>query len=180
MDHGGEAWFEGLCAYRQEIVSRMPLPKRESFSLVEEWRCRIIGGAFINRLKNIGPRFWQERQVLSNALGVEPEPNQNPSPTDPKPTGPTPPGPTPPEPTPPENARAKSFHGNVGINPTTAKVRLVEVAEEIIAALALDPNAEIEVSVEIQATFPDGVQDQTKRAVSENAKTLGFKNADWE
>jgi len=74
MDHVGEAWFEGLCAYRQEIVSRMPLPKRESFSLVEEWRCRIIGGAFINWLKTIGPQFWQERQVLSNALGVEPEP----------------------------------------------------------------------------------------------------------
>ena len=43
-----------------------------------------------------------------------------------------------------------------------------------------DPNAEIKVSVEIQATFPNGAKDQTKRAVSENARTLGFKNADWE
>ena len=42
------------------------------------------------------------------------------------------------------------------------------------------PNADVEVSVEIQANFPNGAQDQTKRAVSENAKILGFKNADWE
>jgi hypothetical protein len=56
----------------------------------------------------------------------------------------------------------------------------VQIAEEIIAALAADPNAEVKISVEIQATFPSGAKDQTKRAVSENAKTLGFKNADWE
>lgn len=59
-------------------------------------------------------------------------------------------------------------------------MRLVEVADEIIAVLATDPNAEVEVTVEIQVNFPNGASDQTKRAVSENARTLGFKNADWE
>lgn len=63
---------------------------------------------------------------------------------------------------------------------STAKMRLVQVAEEIISTLAVDPNAELTEIVEIHATFPDGVHDQTKRAVSENANTLGFKNADWE
>jgi uncharacterized protein len=76
--------------------------------------------------------------------------------------------------------KAHSFHGNVVINAATAKMRLVQVAEEIISILATDPNAEVKVCVEIQANFPAGAQDQTKRAVSENAKTLGFKNADWE
>ena len=96
------------------------------------------------------------------------------------PPGPVPGGPTPLGPTPPVTAKAKSFHGNVTINATTAKMRLVQVAEEIIAALAADPNAEVKISVEIQANFPNGAQDQTKRAVSENAKTLGFNNAEWE
>ncbi len=96
------------------------------------------------------------------------------------PPGTVPPGPTPPGSPAPGAARAKSFHGNVAINASTAKMRLVQVAEEIIAILAADPNAEVRVSVEIQANFPTGAQDQTKRAVSENAKTLGFKNADWE
>jgi len=81
-----------------------------------------------------------------------------------------------------DNKRAKyhTFHGNISINASTAKMRLVEVAEEIIAVLAADPNAHINVTVEIQARFPPGAADQTKRAVTENAKTLGFKNADWE
>ena len=61
-----------------------------------------------------------------------------------------------------------------------AKMKLVQVAEEIIALLAVDPNAEVKVSLEIQATFPNGVQDQTKRAVSENSKTLGFNLQEWE
>ncbi len=76
--------------------------------------------------------------------------------------------------------KSRSFHGNVSVNAATAKLRLVAIADEIISALAADPNAEVKVSVEISANFPNGVQDQTKRAVSENAKTLGFKNADWE
>ena len=86
----------------------------------------------------------------------------------------------PPSPQPPQPTKAKAFHGSVAINASTAKMRLLQVAEEIISALAADPNAELKVSVEISANFPNGVQDQTKRAVSENAKTLGFKNADWE
>ena len=85
-----------------------------------------------------------------------------------------------PEKLPPGAPKAKAFHGNIAINAAAAKMRLVEVAEEIIAVLAADPSAEVKVTVEIQASFPSGTQDQTKRAVSENAKTLGFKNADWE
>jgi len=103
----------------------------------------------------------------------------------PLPPGPvlTPPGPVPPEPIPPGPAPApkpRTFHGNIAINAATAKMRLVQVAEEIIAVLAADPNADVKVTLEIQVGFPSGASDQTKRAVTENAKTLGFKNADWE
>jgi hypothetical protein len=103
------------------------------------------------------------------------------TPAGPTPPGPTPPGPVPPGPTAPgPTPKPHAFHGNVTINASTAKMRLVEVADEIIAVLATDPNAEVKVTVEIQVNFPNGVSDQTKRAVSENAQTLGFKNADWE
>ena len=77
-------------------------------------------------------------------------------------------------------SKSHSFHGNISINPATAKMRLVQVSEEIISVLAADPNAEVKITVEIQVNFPNGASDQTKRAVSENARTLGFKNADWE
>ncbi len=75
---------------------------------------------------------------------------------------------------------AKAFIGSADIAPATAKMRLVQIAEEIISILASDPNAELKVTIEIQASFANGVQDQTKRAISENAKTLGFNTAEWE
>jgi hypothetical protein len=59
-------------------------------------------------------------------------------------------------------------------------MRLVQIAEEIVSVLLQDPNAAIKVVVEISAEFPGGAQDGIKRAVSENAKTLGLKAADWE
>ncbi len=59
-------------------------------------------------------------------------------------------------------------------------MRLVQVAEEIISVLASDSQANVVVSVEITAEFPSGVSDQVKRAVSENASSLGFKNKTWE
>jgi len=80
----------------------------------------------------------------------------------------------------PATPRPKSFHGSADVAPAAAKMRLVQIAEEIIAILAADPNAEVKVRIEIQAAFANGAQDQTKRAVSENAKTLGFNTAEWE
>jgi len=113
------------------------------------------------------------------------------APPRPTPPGLTPPGPTLHEPmqpgaTPPGSnppgltPKPRAFHGNIAINASTAKMRMVQVAEEIIAVLAEDPNAEVKVVVEIQVNFPSGVSDQTKRAVTENARTLNFNNADWE
>jgi predicted AAA+ superfamily ATPase len=101
-----------------------------------------------------------------------------PTPQGPTPPGPTPSGPTPPGPTPP--SKTKSFHGSATVAPAAAKMRLVQIAEEIIAALSADPNAEVKVRIEIEATFSNGAQDHTKRAVSENTKTLGFTTAEWE
>jgi hypothetical protein len=66
------------------------------------------------------------------------------------------------------------------VAPAAAKMRLVQIAEEIISILTADPNAEIKVRIEIEANFANGASDQTKRAVSENAKTLGFNTAEWE
>lgn len=76
--------------------------------------------------------------------------------------------------------RPKSFHGTVEVAPATAKMRLVQIADEIVAVLGSDPNASVKVVVEISAEFPDGAKDTIKRAVNENARSLGLKSADWE
>jgi uncharacterized protein len=77
-------------------------------------------------------------------------------------------------------SKSKTFIGTVDVNAATARMRLVQIAEEIIAHLASDAKATVRVSLEISADFPEGVSDQIKRAVSENAASLGFKNKTWE
>ena len=76
--------------------------------------------------------------------------------------------------------KAHAFIGTAEVNASTAKMRLVQIAEEIISILAGDSHATVKVSVEITADFPDGVSDHIKRAISENATSLGFKNKTWE
>jgi hypothetical protein len=80
----------------------------------------------------------------------------------------------------PQAPKSRSFFGSVDVSATTAKMKLVSIAEEIIALLSADPNAQVKVTVEISAEFPGGASEQTKRAVSENATALGFKSKDWE
>jgi predicted AAA+ superfamily ATPase len=77
-------------------------------------------------------------------------------------------------------SKAKSFYGTVEVAPATAKMRLVQIADEIIAVLGSDPNALVKVVVEVSAEFPEGAKETVKRAVSENARSLGLKSADWE
>ncbi len=77
-------------------------------------------------------------------------------------------------------AKSRTFHGAADVTPTGAKMRLIQLADEIISLLCSDPNATVKVSLEISAEFPDGVSDQIKRAVTENANSLGLKTKDWE
>lgn len=89
------------------------------------------------------------------------------------------PGPETPASAPPA-AKPRTFYGSAEVPPATAKMRLVQIAEEIVAVLTSDPNANVRLVVEISAEFPDGVGDGVRRAVSENARSLGLKSADWE
>jgi predicted AAA+ superfamily ATPase len=76
--------------------------------------------------------------------------------------------------------KPRTFHGSADVPPATAKMRLVQIAEEIVSLLTSDPNATVRLIVEISAEFPDGANDAVKRAVSENARSIGLKSADWE
>ncbi len=74
----------------------------------------------------------------------------------------------------------RHFTGSVAVKAGTAKSRLMDIADEVIAVLAQDPGAEVRVTVEIQASFPTAAPDHVRRAVSENATTLGFEVKEWE
>lgn len=74
----------------------------------------------------------------------------------------------------------KSFRGTVKVDATLAKSKLNTIAEEVIALLVSDPNADVKITLEIDAEFPKGASDKLKRDVSENAVNLGFSTKDWE
>jgi uncharacterized protein len=76
--------------------------------------------------------------------------------------------------------KVHTFIGTADVRAATAKMRLVQIAEEIITLLASDPQATVNVTLEITAEFPNGPSETTRRAVSENAGSLGFKNKTWE
>jgi predicted AAA+ superfamily ATPase len=82
--------------------------------------------------------------------------------------------------TPATQLKSKAFYGSVEVNASTAKMRMVQIAEEVIALLASDPTANVKVSVEISAEYTNGASDQIKRAVSENSASLKFKTKTWE
>jgi len=73
------------------------------------------------------------------------------------------------------------FHGTAEVSPAAAKVRLVEIANEIVEVLGQDPTGTLKVTLEIHAEYPNGVPDHIRRAVSENAPKLGMKDRfNWE
>jgi hypothetical protein len=76
--------------------------------------------------------------------------------------------------------RAKRFIGSVEVPAVSAKLKLVEIVDEVIRHLDADPNAAVKVTLEITADFPQGASEQTKRTVDENAKALAFKVKSWE
>jgi hypothetical protein len=83
---------------------------------------------------------------------------------------PSPGTPSPPtgEPAPPSKpVGAKAFFGSAEIPAATAKMHLMQLADEIIANLVADPNAQVRVTLEISAQFEGGAQETTKRSVSE-------------
>ncbi len=80
----------------------------------------------------------------------------------------------------PAVSKPKSFFGAAEIPAATAKMKLVQIADEIVSALSSDPDANIRITIEISADFPKGAGDAVKRAVSENARSLQLKTADWE
>lgn len=77
-------------------------------------------------------------------------------------------------------ASVRRFPATAAIDASTAKMRLRDIADEIIALLASDPDATASVTLDITAEFPKGAKDHVKRGASENAMNLGFTTKSWE
>jgi hypothetical protein len=76
--------------------------------------------------------------------------------------------------------KSKSYFGAAKVNASTAKMQMITIYDEVIAHLVKDPLATVTVRVEITAEIPNGVKDDVKRNVSENAASLRFVQSDWD
>lgn len=85
-----------------------------------------------------------------------------------------------PTPAPPQQPRPRRFHGTVRLDPARAGRDASRIADEIIAHLAGQVGSEVTVTLEIEATLPNGATDQIVRTVTENSRTLKFENHGFE
>jgi hypothetical protein len=54
------------------------------------------------------------------------------------------------------------------------------IADEVVSHLAGQVGASVRVTLEIEASLPDGVSDQIIRTVTENSRTLRFTSHEFE
>jgi predicted AAA+ superfamily ATPase len=72
------------------------------------------------------------------------------------------------------------FHGAVRLDPIRTARDAGRVADEVIAHLAALVGSNVEITLEIHATIPDGVPEHVVRIVTENARTLKFTDHGFE
>src|SRR5262249_7440572 len=80
---------------------------------------------------------------------------------------------------PPEKRLAR-FHGSVALDATRLGRDAGKIAEEVVQHLTGLVGADVGVTLEIHAEIPEGVPDQVVRTVTENCRTLRFKQHGFE
>ena len=120
-----------------------------------------------------------ETPVTSTSLIVDgsvlPDPLPGVEPPKSPPTGPGP-GPEP-------LRRVRRFHGEVSLgDPRRPIPELTKIVDEVIDRLAQQTDVRLKVTLQVEAehSADDGFADDTVRTISENAKTLHFKDFGWE
>lgn len=74
----------------------------------------------------------------------------------------------------------KRFHGSVALDATRVGRDAGRIADEVIAHLAGLVGSDVKVTLEIQAEVPNGVPEKVVRTVTENSRTLKFKDHGFE
>jgi len=74
----------------------------------------------------------------------------------------------------------RRFHGTVQLDPDRVGRDASRIAEEVIAHLGGQVGAEVSVTLEIEATLPNGASAEIVRVVTENSRTLKFKSQGFE
>jgi predicted ATPase len=74
----------------------------------------------------------------------------------------------------------RRFHGTVELDSERVGRDASQIADEVISHLNSLVGAEVRVTLEIDATMPTGAPEQVVRTVTENSKSLKFKQQGFE
>jgi predicted AAA+ superfamily ATPase len=74
----------------------------------------------------------------------------------------------------------RRFHGTVRVDSTRVGRDAGRIADEVISHLVGQMGAAVTVTIEIEATLPNGATDSLVRAVTENSRTLKFNSFGFE
>jgi hypothetical protein len=74
----------------------------------------------------------------------------------------------------------RRFHGTIHLDPQRVGRDASLVAAEVIAHLTGQLGAEVTVTLEVEATLPNGASDKIVRTVTENSRTLKFTSHGFE
>jgi hypothetical protein len=158
--------------------------EKDSFAYAESYdegagRYRgLRGGQQVFSVDTESPALLVKAEIARKQIDAETTPE--PPPVDgPRPI-PTGPGPEPVPPTPPEAAKPKRFHGTVDLDPERVGRDAGRIADEVISHLSGLVGANVKVTLEIEAEIPNGAPDNVVRTVTENSRTLKFKNQGFE
>lgn len=81
----------------------------------------------------------------------------------------------------PKGPRApKRFHGSVSLDPARVGRDAGRIGDEVIAHLVGLVGSDVKVTLEIEAEIPNGAPDNVVRTVTENSRTLKFKDHGFE
>ena len=71
------------------------------------------------------------------------------------------------------------FRTAVFVETAHLSTQWAQIAEEVLQHLSTLPGAEVEVRIEINVQVPNGIPDQAKRVVGENARSLKFDSSEF-
>lgn len=72
------------------------------------------------------------------------------------------------------------FYGSIDLDSTLAKKQFADIVDEVVEQFTAKFGVKVRISIELEAESSAGFDDSVVRAVSENAKVLKFKSADFE
>ncbi len=83
---------------------------------------------------------------------------------------------------PPEPAKKvlSRYYGRVDLDPQRVNKDMGLIVEEVIERLTSQMGCDVEITLEISARLPAGFDESTVRTISENSRTLKFKNYNFE